>query len=701
MRMFLSFFLALGLVSAAHAAPGDLDTSFSGDGKVITGLPGGARFNAVAIQADGRIVAAGGVFTQPGVGGNFAVARYLANGTLDPSFGGGVGIVTTDFGTASDEATGVAIQANGRIVVAGRAGTSVAVARYNADGTLDPTFSGDGRLTMSFGASGSGATGLAIQADGRIVVVGSAAGNFAVARLNTNGTLDTTFGLAGTGIASKDFGFGGGSDSAAAVAIQADGRIVVGGSTGGRFAVARFSTVGAEEVFGLGAPNGVLGTSFGDGFSATATGLALQTDGMIVVAGNVFNTFLQQRLMGVARYDPVSGALDPTFAATGLTVIDFGPPSDALAVAIQPDGKIVVAGSVAQATGPTNANFALARLHVNGTLDTTFNGDGEVVTDFSSGSTTRSDFASAIAIQRNDGRIVVAGSSGPVGGPDFAVARYHAFSCNHANVTILGTNGNDTIFGRFILTGNPLVPRIDLDDVIHGLGGDDTIDGLGGNDFICGGDGNDRLNGGPGNDVLIGGAIGNDILDGDAGTDVCVGSQVQSSDAPDTFKECETVNTGLGGLSGEWLKMAQHCHGSKRHPSCTLRGSLRIFNPGIESTAVPSVVAFYLSEDDRLDEGDRFLTTEEIPAVEAGEERVVRLKVKLHGVDDVSGVFVIAVLDYLDNVPERNEENNVVVSLPVSKHRTATGRRPGTLDAADQSPLCFSAKDNLRPPHRR
>ena len=85
------------------------------------------------------------------------------------------------------------------------------------------------------------------------------------------------------------------------------------------------------------------------------------------------------------------------------------------------------------------------------------------------------------------------------------------------------------------------------------------------------------------------------------------------------------------------------------------------------------MVAFYLSEDDRLDESDTFLTTEKISALEAGEERVVRLKVKLHGVDDVSGVFVIAVLDYLDNVPERNEENNVVVSLPVSKHRTAAG----------------------------
>ncbi len=654
----LSLFLALGLVSAAHAAPGDLDTSFSGDGKVITGLPGNARFTAVAIQADGRIVAAGGVFTQPGVAGDFAVARYLANGTLDPSFGGGVGIVTTDFGTASDEASGVAIQADGRIVVAGSAGTSVAVARYNADGTLDATFSGDGRLTMSFGASGSGAAGLAIQADGRIVVVGSTAGNFAVARLNTNGTLDTTFGLPGTGIVTRNFG---GNDTARAVAIQADGRIVVGGTTDGRFAVTRFTTTGVDEVLGLGSLNGALGTSFGPGFLATAHGLAIQPDGKIVVVGDIRNLNIvgQQPRMGVARYDPVSGFLDETFAADGLTSIDFGPPSDALAVAIQPDGKIVVAGSVAQATGPANANFALARLHVNGTPDSTFNGDGQVVTDFSSGSTTRLDFASAIAIQPNDGRIVVAGSSGPVGEPNFAVARYHAFTCNGANVTILGTNGPDELFGQFGPTP--------VNDVIHGLGGDDIIDGGDGDDIICGGGGSDTLIGGTGNDVLIGGALGFDVMDGGRGTDVCVGSRITGGffDPLDSFTSCETVNTGLGGLSGEWLEVEQHCNRSRRHPSCTLRGSLRVFNPGAEGTAVPSVVAFYLSEDLVLDETDTFLTTEKVRALDAGEERVVKLKVKLPGVDDLAGAIVIAVLDHLDNVPEVNEANNVVVSPPV------------------------------------
>ena len=218
-------------------------------------------------------------------------------------------------------------------------------------------------------------------------------------------------------------------------------------------------------------------------------------------------------------------------------------------------------------------HFALARLNSNGTLDITFNGDGELVTDFGTASATREDSAGAIAIQRNDGRIVVAGASRPTssgGRSSFGVARYHAFTCNGANVTILGTNGPDTIFGT------------PFNDVIHGLGGDDIIDGGDGNDSICGGDGNDTLIGGLGSDVLIGGPIGFDVMNGGKGTDVCVGSQAKGADLLDSFILCESVNTGLAGLSGEWVKVEQNCNQSIPHPSCVLNGSLRVFNPGSE-----------------------------------------------------------------------------------------------------------------------
>jgi uncharacterized delta-60 repeat protein len=669
MRTLASFVVALGLVSTVHAAPGDLDRTFSTDGKVITNVPGAGGAAAVAIQADGKIVVAGGA------AGNFAVARYNRDGTLDTSFGGD-GIVTTDLGGPDDFASAVAIQADGRIVVAGSAGGStnheVALARYNTNGTLDTTFSGNGRLTMEFGSSGGGGGGgaqaVAIQADGKIVVVGSNGSDFAVARFNPNGTLDTTFGLATTGIVTKDFGST--AEGAVAVAIQADGRIVVAGftSAAGRqlFALERFSANGLPEFLGAGSVNGAPGTSFGsaNSVSASATSMAIQADGRIVVVGNVRVSggggqvpLFSEGGMGIARYN-ADGTLDTTFFSTGLRTIDFGPDSFASAVAIQPDDKIVVVGNVQPFVGGfPNANFALARLNGNGSLDATFNGDGLLTTDFRTGSPPN-DFGAAVAIQRKDGRIVVAGT---VNG-SFGVARYHAFTCNGANVTIVGTNGPDTIFGEVSQVTAAPFP---LSDVILGLGGDDVIDGGGGNDIICGGDGNDTLIGGPGLDVLIAG-IGADALDGGPGRDVCTAGSLLNGvgDRPDTFTGCEKVNTGGAGLSGEWVKVEQNCNQSLRRPSCVPHGSLRVFNPGTEATAVRSRVAFYLSEDELLDEHDTFLTTVDVPALNPGGARVVGFKFRLP-VPDLSGAFVIAVVDYLDNVPERNEANNIAVSPPV------------------------------------
>ena len=658
MAILLPLFLALGLVRAAHALPGDLDTSFSGDGKVITNISGSSGATAAAIQTDGRILVAGTAAD------DFAVVRYNANGSLDASFGGD-GIVATDFG-GSDGATGIAIQADGGIVVAGVSGASVAIARYDADGTLDPTFDGDGRLTMNFGSGGGGANALALQ-DDRIVVVGSLsdAGNnraFAVARLDPDGALDTSFGLAGTGIVTKDFGAG--DDAAAAVAIQADGSIVVAGNviagTSNRcFGVERFTPDGVPTFFGVGSPNGATGTCVNGSF-VNARDVAVQADGKVVVIGDIgliTGTAQSFARMKIVRYDS-NGALDTTTEIGGGTDIDAG------GVAIQADGKIVAVGFVAQQSGPPNTNFVLARLSSDGSFDSTFGGDSSVTTDFSSGSTTRLDFADAIAIQPNNGRIVVAGSSGALGAPGFAVARYHAFSCNGANATIVGTNGPETISGRF---------GRGVDDVILGLAGNDTIDGLSGDDSLCGGDGSDTLIGGGGNDVLVGGARGRDSMDGGGfapalGNDVCIGSQFGAGfiDPSDSFIRCETVNTGFSGLSGEWLAVSQRCNESRRHPSCKVRGSLLVFNPGSEATAVRSQVAFYLSEDEVLGADDTLLTTEKVRVLEAGKEQEVAWKAKLRGLEDVLGAFVIAVVDSLDDVPEADETNNVVVSAPVA-----------------------------------
>ena len=280
-----SFILSLGVVTAAHAAPGDLDTTFSG-GKIVETALASSFANAVAIQADGKIVAAGSL------GGDLHVARYNTNGILDTTFGGD-GIVATDFGgSGTDAAFAVAIQSDGKIVVAGNAGLAnnarVGVARYNANGTLDNTFSGDGMFTMDFiGSAGGAANGLAIQADGRIVIVGSSGSDFAIARLNSNGTLDTTFGPASTGTITQDFGSS--TEGATAVAILPDGRIVVAGFTTvagrGVFAWDYFSSTGFPQFVGpttdsTGAPiNGARHTSFGGGVDAAPTNIAIQADG--------------------------------------------------------------------------------------------------------------------------------------------------------------------------------------------------------------------------------------------------------------------------------------------------------------------------------------------------------------------------------------------------------------------------------------
>lgn len=665
MRALAQFLAILGAASAAHAAPGNLDTTFSGDGKVLqTGL-GSAIANAVAIQTDGKIVAVGTAAD------DFVVLRYSSVGTLDSTFSGD-GIVTTSFGgsVSIDSARAIAIQSNGRIVVAGRSGSQsnggVALARYNTNGTLDTTFSGDGILEMEFAApAGGAAAGVAIQGDGKIVVVGSNGADFAVARLEPDGTLDAAFGPPPGGIVTRDFGSA--NEGAKAVAIQADGRIVVAGFTifGGRtvFAFDRLSTTGFPEFLGPGDPavNGAQHTSFGGGVDAFVESMAIQADGRVVLAGDIVVSSgggqiptVVDRGMGVARYN-TDGTMDTSFSTIGLRTIDFGPFSFASAVVVQPDGKIAVAGHV-DSDGTLNINFALARLNTNGALDATFSGDGLLTTDFSSGATTRDDFGSALAIQRSNGRIVVAGeASGSV-----ALARYHAFDCNGANVTTLGTNGPETIS---FVGGKP--------DVVLGLGGNDTINGGGGDDILCGGDGDDTLSGGTGNDILIAG-LGLDTLNGgDGGSDICQGSiNLRIFDLPDTFIACERVNQGTAGLSGEWLEIDQACNRSRRHPRCRLAGSLRVFNPGAENTAVGSRVAFFLSEDEALDEEDSFLTLERVRALGPGEESIVALRQRPErrppdGEDDAD-CFVLAVVDFFDDVAEGNEENNVAVSPPVT-----------------------------------
>ena len=350
-----------------EAASGDLDTSFAVGGKVTTDFFHEGDFaTAIAIQGDGKIVAAGGAFT--GVTfTDFALIRYNIDGSLDASFGSG-GKVTTDFGNA-EVATAVAIQGDGKIVAAGRTfnistGTlDFALARYNSDGSLDATFGAGGKVTTDF-SSFDEVKAMAIQGDGKIVVAGTSLNpgtglDFTLARYNSDGSLDATFGTGGK--VTTDFFHN--NDLAWAVVIQGDGKIVAAGEAVptlfSDFALARYNSDGSlDATFGAG---GKVTTDF-FGSVDEAFGVAIQGDGKIVAVGRAPAPVTIDNF-GLARYN-IDGSLDATFGSGGKVVTDFfGGPDFANAVAIQGDGKIVAAGS-ASSSG-TREDFALARYNVS------------------------------------------------------------------------------------------------------------------------------------------------------------------------------------------------------------------------------------------------------------------------------------------------------------------------------------------------
>jgi uncharacterized delta-60 repeat protein len=407
--------LAATLASSALAAAGDLDNSFSGNGKAMTDFTVNRNDFAggVAIQADGKIVVAGRAGRN---GGRFALARYRPNGTFDPTFGGN-GKVVTNFTAGDDFANGVAVQTDGKIVAVGQAGGSggrFALARYNAGGTLDSTFNGDGKATVNFGPGFDAARGVALQTDGKIVAAGHTNfDRFALTRLSSNGTLDTTFSTDGK----VTTNFSVTTDFATGVAVQANGKIVAAGAAQiteftGTFALARYNSNGTLDTTFSG--NGRVTTDF-TAEQDVAFGLALQAGGKIVAAGG---GDVSGSTFAVARYT-ANGNLDPAFSGDGKVTTNFGAGIDAAhGVAIQTNGKIVAAG---------HANFhrfALARYNANGALDSTFSGDGKVTTNFTNKDRFGDDFANGVTIQV-DGKIVAAGRAGGSGGR-FAVARYLA-----------------------------------------------------------------------------------------------------------------------------------------------------------------------------------------------------------------------------------------------------------------------------------
>ncbi len=357
--------LILGMVAAApsvaqgqeqratvvrYTTTGALDRTFAGDGTATINLrkaPYNEQAIAVALASQGKIVVAGSA-SLPAAQQAIMVARFTQDGKLDPTFGG-TGQVITNLSSRYEQANAVAVDSSQRVVVAGVADGRFFVARYRSTGVLDTTFGTDGTVVTSFGnyPSHNGAEGIAIARDGKILITGGTGANqFAVARYNTNGTLDSTFGVGGKVVTSLSPWA-----VASSVAIDGNGKIVVAGTSGDKFAAVRYNA------------NGSLDTSFG--------------------------------FLGLSLID---------FASSEIEVVR--------AMIVDSSNRVIIGGDA-------DGKFALVRTTANGILDTTFDGDGKVLTDFASRSV-----ESILGLAMTFGRIVAVGFAGHDGRVDFAVARY-------------------------------------------------------------------------------------------------------------------------------------------------------------------------------------------------------------------------------------------------------------------------------------
>ena len=390
--------IAAAVAPVASARPGDLDPTFGGQGK----FTGGSAPTAIAVQADRKTV----IVT------NSTLVRLRANGRLDKPFGAGKDDGSTPngipVGYSGSGGADVALQPDGKILVLGyedRAdGTaSFVVARHTPEGELDPTFGSGGRASIQLeGGGGLDDFGpepsMALMADGRIMAGGMLAGTPQVARFSPAGLPDTTLG--GDGLVTAELGP---DDRLADLAAAGDGKIVLAGQakpTPGQqsdFAVARLDAAGLPDPAFSG--DGVQSVDFGAGDAAT--GVAVQPDGAVVAGGSASHSCRGdscEQQFALARLDP-AGELDPAFAGTGKTTVrgPAGIDGNAVGFELQADGKLVVAGG--------GNDFLLARLNPDGTPDAEFGDAGRAWTPFLG---TYPAYASALALTP-DGGIVVAG----------------------------------------------------------------------------------------------------------------------------------------------------------------------------------------------------------------------------------------------------------------------------------------------------
>ena len=399
--------------AARYLTTGALDPSFNVDGKVTVGFGGDDRCYGIALQADGKAILVGenaGTFDK-----DFAVLRFTASGDLDNGFNGD-GKITFGFGQIGDRAQAAAVFPDGRIVVAGHdneTGVNYGeVAVLTASGSLDGGFDGDGLLSLP---EPNNVNDVVAQPDGKIVVIGNieytgGQHDVTIDRLNANGSQDATF--SGDGHVVFDLGA---DDAGGRIALLPDGRLLAHCRSGSDGRLLRLLANSSLDTGGI-ATAAFDDATFPPGSDERGNAALVQSDGRIIVVGDVIRADVTESDFALARF-LADGNLDTSFGVHGRVALSFQNFDFANATALQPDGKIVVAGY----TGSGNVNFMVARFNGDGSLDTGFGFGGFNVVDFLGGA----DYARAVAVAP-DGKIVLAGTVFNGARNVFGVARLNA-----------------------------------------------------------------------------------------------------------------------------------------------------------------------------------------------------------------------------------------------------------------------------------
>lgn len=485
------------LVAIRFFADGSFDSSFGDQGFAIFDFGGSIDESAsdAVLQSDGGIVVVGTAFDYGTSQNDAAIARFTAGGAVDTAFGTAGGVIA-DLGSQGDFAAAVAVQADGGIVVTGYANNGndddMIAARFDSSGAWDTSFGTSGLVTLDFDGENDGAYDVALQADGKIVLGGHSSlggrGRFALGRLDSDGSLDPTFGVGGRATA----GVANGQGHGFGLAQQADGSFVLAG-------LLQKSLPALEMDVGLARfdSSGVLDSSYGDAGIVEAgllgpttqidrTVMATQTDGKVLVAGSILGITGGIR-WGVVRYN-ADGSLDTTFGDGGTLNTHVGVTMGPIGgIVVQPDGKFLIAGNSFDNT--TGFNFAIGRYNADGSVDTTFGDDGGV--QFDLGSNTEE--VRAIGLQ-SDGRIVVIGNTMNMATPSI-------------DVVLLRLNTDGSLDNTFGAGG------IAISD-LGGMEEPRSLQILPSGGLVVGG----RTSGTPGNDYFLAQYDANGVLDPSFGT---------------------------------------------------------------------------------------------------------------------------------------------------------------------------------------